>query len=416
MITRDNLQKVLENLGFGRDLSGVWTKGFAEGSLSVDFAAEKLIYPDEVSVNVGTTTNFSAPENFVVFECVHRLLQKGYRPRHIELERPVKVGHGSSGGRLDIWIKDNDGKSLLIIECKTPGREFDDAWRDTLEDGGQLFSYANALDSKTPFVALYTADWNGEDMISDYHLISLQDNEEYLKSLSKDAPSFSKAATLKGRFPAWAETYQRDSTTKGLFEDDIAAYTIGKTQYSVDDLKAVDGVEIQRKYHAFATILRQHNVAGHENAFDKLVNLFLAKIVDEKENPAKLKFYWKGAAYDDVFSLTDRLQYLYKLGMEKFLRETVTYIDNSDIEKAFHLFKKDATKRTILDYFRQLKFFTNNDFAFIDVHNERLFHQNAAVLLRIVRMLQDIRLQTQGQNQFLGDLFEGFLDKGAVHK
>lgn len=413
MITRDNFQKVLENLGFSQDLAGVWTKGFSEGTLSVDFEVEKLIYPDDLAVNVATTTNFSDPENFVVFECVHRLLQKGYRPRHIELERPVKVGHGSSGGRLDVWIKDNDGNSLLIIECKTPGREFDDAWRDTLEDGGQLFSYANALDSKTPFVALYTADWDGADVLPDYHLVPLKDNEEFLKSLPKDAPSFSKAATVKGRFHAWAETYQRDSTTKGLFEDDIAAYTIGKTQYSIHDLKGVDGVEIQRKYHEFATILRQHNVAGHENAFDKLVNLFLAKIVDEKENPAELKFFWKGAAYDDVFSLADRLQFLYKLGMEKFLRETVTYIDNSDIEKAFRLFKKDATKRTILGYFRQLKFFTNNDFAFIDVHNERLFHQNAAVLLKIVRMLQDIRLQTQGQNQFLGDLFEGFLDKGV---
>ena len=28
-------------------------------------------------------------------------------------------------------------------------------------------------------------------------------------------------------------------------------------------------------------------------------------------------------------------------------------------------------------------------------------------------MLQDIKLQTETQNQFLGDLFEGFLDKGV---
>lgn len=415
MINGDHFIEMLETLGFTQDLSDVWTKPFSEGrfSLVADCANEKLIYPEELQVNESQACNFRANENFVVFECVHRLFTQGYKPQHIELEHPVKVGHGASGGRLDIWVKDNDGNSLLIIECKTAGRAFESAWKDTLDDGSQLFSYANALDSKTPFVALYASDWNGTSITYDYRLVSLRDNEEYLKNLPKDAPSFKTAATVKERFHAWAETYQKDFTTRGLFEPDIAAYYIGKTKYTSADLKEVDGSEIQRKYHEFATILRQHNVSGHENAFDKLVNLFLAKIVDENENPDELKFYWKGAAYDDVFSLIDRLQLLYKRGMEEFLNETVTYIDNNDIEKAFHLFKKDATKRTILDYFRQLKFFTNNDFAFIDVHNEKLFHQNAAVLLKIVRMLQDIRLQTQEQNQFLGDLFEGFLDKGV---
>lgn len=406
---------MLKALGFRQDLAGVWTKPFADGrfSLAADCVNGILIYPDELQVNERQACNFLANENFVVFECVHRLLAQGYKPQHIELEHPIKVGHGASGGRLDVWVKDNDGNSLLIIECKTAGREFENAWKDTLDDGSQLFSYANALDSKTPFIALYASDWNGTSVSSDYRLVSLIDNEEYLKNLPKDAPSFKNAATVKERFRAWAETYQQDFTTRGLFEPEIAAYFIGKTKYTSADLKEVDGSEIQRKYHEFATILRQHNVSGHENAFDKLVNLFLAKIVDENENPDELKFYWKGAAYDDVFSLIDRLQLLYKRGMEEFLKETVTYIDNNDIEKAFHLFKKDATKRTILDYFRQLKFFTNNDFAFIDVHNEKLFHQNAAVLLKIIRMLQDIRLQTQEQNQFLGDLFEGFLDKGV---
>jgi hypothetical protein len=48
------------------------------------------------------------------------------------------------------------------------------------------------------------------------------------------------------------------------------------------------------------------------------------------------------------------------------------------------------------------------------VHNERLFYQNADVLLRIVQMWQDIRLTyPHGHNQFLGDMFEGFLDQGV---
>ena len=152
------------------------------------------------------------------------------------------------------------------------------------------------------------------------------------------------------------------------------------------------------------------------------MNLFLAKVVDETNNPDDLHFYWKGAAYDDDFSLQDRLQRLYRDGMEKFLNETVTYIENEQIEKAFRWYKNDpdATMKTVMEYFRALKFYSDNDFSFISVHNERLFKENARILRKVLLMLQNIKLKStteNGQdtetNQFLGDLFEGFLTKGV---
>lgn len=160
-----------------------------------------------------------------------------------------------------------------------------------------------------------------------------------------------------------------------------------------------------------------NNVSGRENAFDKLVNLLLCKLVDETENPDNLDFHWKGLAYDTPLELVDRLQKLYKQGMAKFLGEDITYISQADIDQALRFYKSspDATKKAVWELFEQQKFFTNNDFAFIDVHNKRLFYQNAEVLLKIIRMWQDTRLITQGDehNQFLGDLFEGFLDQGV---
>ena len=78
---------------------------------------------------------------------------------------------------------------------------------------------------------------------------------------------------------------------KSWFEKDIQAYNIGKKKYSVDDLSLVDSSTKESKHHAFATILRKYNVSGRENAFDKLVNLFLCKIVDEKNNPNYSQFY-----------------------------------------------------------------------------------------------------------------------------
>ena len=141
--------------------------------------------------------------------------------------------------------------------------------------------------------------------------------------------------------------------------------------------------------------------------------------MDETNNPKELKFYWKGIAYDDQFSLIDRLQKLYQEGMQKFLDEDVVYISADQIDSAFEFFKNDpdATKDKIKQYFKELKFFNNNDFGFIDVHNKKLFYQNTAVLLKIVQMLQDIRLKSDSdskeEHQFLGDMFEGFLDQGV---
>lgn len=425
MITKENLKRALGVLGFLKE-NEVYSKHYdlADCDLKVDFKNEKIEYPEAkgFEVNERQTCNLSDPENFVVLECVNRLLEKGYHPNHIELEPRWKLGHNAKSGRADIWVrtfkkvddKETDEKqSLLIIECKTADGEFNGAWKDTLDDGAQLFSYFQQ-ERATKFLCLYTSDFIDNKIKNEYHLINVQDNDDLLVNL-KEPKTYRDSKNNKELFATWKETYQQDSSTLGLLETDIAAYEIGKNKYSIADLVEIDGESMQKKYNEFATILRQHNVSGHENAFDKLVNLFLAKIVDETNNPQSLDFYWKGAAYDDYFHLQDRLQKLYKIGMEKFLGEDVTYIDNKEVEDAFRLFKNDpdATKKTILEYFRQLKFFTNNDFAFIDVHNEHLFFQNSAVLLKIVKMLQNIRLKTETQNQFLGDLFEGFLDQGV---
>ncbi len=427
MINKDNIKDLLLCLNFkkeekkGKMFENIYSKFFPDldCSLKIDFERKKIIYPEEkgLIINGDFTCNLTSNENYVVFECVHRLLEKGYKPEHIELEPKWKVGHGASGGRADILVKDNSNKSLLIIECKTEGSEFKKEWNNTLQRGGQMLTYAKQAGT-TQFVCLYASDYTDNKVIPNYHLISLKDNDKLLEELADNKPlSFAKAKALEVEdiYRAWKETYNLDFATKGIFEDDIQSYKIGKQKFTINDLEEIGSKDIQNKYHKFATIMRQHNVSGRENAFDKLVNLFLCKIVDEAKNPKNLKFNWKGIAYDSYFDLQDRLQLLYQAGMKEFLGEDVTYIDNKAIDKAFRFFKKDpdATRETIKKYFRQLKFFTNNDFAFIDVHNEKLFYQNSKVLLEIVRMLQDTRLQTESQNQFLGDMFEGFLDNGV---
>lgn len=425
-MTKDNIKELLNLLEFEHD-GNIYTKKYENVNepLKIDISGDGHIFYRECGISIGreTTCNLLEPENLVVLHCVDRLLWKGYNPIHIELEPAWKLGHTAKGGYADVWVRtfknggfdgsDEDKESLLIIECKTWGREFDGAWADTKEDGAQLFSYFQQ-ERATKFLCLYTVDIIDGRIEQDYHLINVQDNEKKLEN-EETAKSYKDATNNKQLYNVWHETYHDDYATRGLFEDEIEPYRIGKNKYTTKDLKPVDNDTIQKKYNEFALILRQHNVGGYENAFDKLVNLFLAKVVDETSNPDDLNFYWKGSAYDDDYRLQDRLQRLYRDGMKRFLNEDVTYIEDGEIEKAFRRFKNDpdATKKTIKSYFRALKFFSDNDFSFISVHNKKLFEQNAAILLKVVKMLQDIKLKDSDQNQLLGDLFEGFLNKGV---
>ncbi|MBN1637556.1 MAG: N-6 DNA methylase, partial [Ignavibacteriales bacterium] len=416
MINKENFKAMLRYLKF-EEKGRLFRKDFEANGvfLEVDFVIEQLVYPEIAGliVNERQTCNFSQAENAVVFECVNRLLEKGYKPEHLELEPKWKVGHGASGGRADILVKDHNKKPMLLIECKTYDKEFTKAWRETLEDGGQLFSYAQQI-SETEFLCLYASEFDDKNntLNMQQRIISHKDNEKLLEKLEKPK-TYKKASNVKNRYEVWKETYQQEYTETGIFEHNIQAYQIGKSKYTLDiDTRPIAETDIEGKYHRFRTILRQHNIARKETAFEVLVNLFLSKIVDEEENKTDLKFFWKGIAYDNYFDFVDRLQNLYQVGMKKFLDDEITYISNDQIDNAFWTVKnkRNATKKTIQEYFRKLKFFSNNAFSFINVHNERLFNKNAKVLVEIVQMWQSLRLKTKEQNQFLGDMFEYFLD------
>lgn len=416
MINKDNFKALLKYLGFEEN-NDVFSKSFPKSSsyLSVDFKKETLIYPesDGLKINERQTCNFSSAENAVVFECVCKLVEKGYKPKHIELEPKWKLGHGASGGRADILVKDQKDKPLLIIECKTFGKEFNKAWKETLDDGGQLFSYAQQI-AETEFLCLYASEFDSKEsqILVEQRIISHKDNEKIIE-LGEQLKSYRKASNVKKRFEVWKETYQLEYTETGVFEENIQPYQIGKSKYTLDiDTRPVTEQDKEGKYHRFRTILRQYNIARRETAFEVLVNLFLAKIVDEEENKNDLEFYWKGVAYDNYYDFIDRLQKLYQIGMRKFLKDEVMYISSEQIDGAFWTVKnkKNATKKQIQKYFRDLKFFSNNAFSLINVHNERLFNRNTKVLVELVQMWQGLRLKTKEQNQFLGDMFEYFLD------
>lgn len=426
MITKDNLRDFLTCLGFQQSetIQDEMHLHFANinSTIAVDFTNELIKYPDGVEADRDTTKNFSKNENFVVLECVVGLFAQGYKPEHIVLEPETPGGRENGYYYGDILIRDNDKRPYLLIECKTEdGKEDDEfqkAWRKTLLDGDQLFNYYNTY-RQAQYLALYASDFVDGEPKCDYRLITMTDNNDYLES-NPHLVSYTKVSHDNGTrddfFRVWCDTYGKDFSTNGAFEvEEVPAFGIKKKKLTFDALDDVEEDDIQKKYHQFAQILRQYNVASHENAFDKLVNLFLVKVVDESQNKNDLQFLWKGAAYDDYYSFQDRLQRMYHIGMRDYLGEQVTYVDNESIDNAFRLQRNDpdAIKKQIVEYFRELKFYSNSDFGFLDVHNKELFFQNAVILKAMVEMLQNIKLKTDVQNQFLGDLFENFLDQGV---
>ena len=427
MITQQNLQEVLAILGFKALSAGgggeskklnskhtnIYTKTINSYIMQVDFANQKLIYPQGIKIHDTTTSNFSHPENFVVFECVHRLLEKGYKAESLELEPRWQLGREAKSGKADILVRDNKNAPYLIIECKTAGEtsksEFSKEWERMQNNGGQLFSYFQQ-EKATKFLCLYTSDLEtkSKSIIYQNYIINMQDNEATLAQSKKKG--YKDANSNKEVFQIWSDTYAKEYEKSGIFEDEIAIYNITKLKPKLDNLKPMSQSEIQKKRHEWATILRANAVGDRSLALNGLMNLFLCKITDELENANDLHFNWRGYSRDSAFDLVDRLQKLYKTGMEKYLNQTITYHSKDSIEEAFtSAFEGIVVKEKIQNIFNDLKYFSNGDFNFIEVYNENLFYKNFKILLPIVLKLEDTAFTKNADSNILGDYFESYI-------
>ena len=420
MITKSNLENMLKSAGFSNTSKDKYEKNYPLSycSIIVDFRNEKIIYHEDkgFKVNVATTTNFSEPENFVVLECVNRLLDKGYRPENIELERTWTLGHEQKSGRADICVSNQNGKMLFIVECKTFGVEYNKEMKNILSDGGQLISYWQQ-ERGCRWLVLYASNINSSNDIEyTTDSIDCSDDENILNLARKDATIllYKDAHTASELYDAWKETYEQRFSGDIIFRDDSVAYNIGVKPLRKKDLK--DFSENDKIVNRFEEILRHNNVSDKENAFNRLIALFICKLVDEiqKTDNDIVEFQYK-VGTDTYESLQDRLQRLHKEGMEKFMREEIFYVSDDYAENLVKQYTKQKREKMIEELrntLRILKFYTNNDFAFKDVHNEELFYQNGKILVEMVQLFQNYRIIGSADVQMLGDLFEQLLNKG----
>ena len=418
MIDRNNFKQVLRELKFteNKNIFSKKLSALTGDVMSADWDKGELIYPDAVKINDRTTCNFAHPENFVVFECVHRLLEKGYRPEHIELEKRWNLGHDSKGGKADICVYDTDGKNtLFIIECKTAGQEYSKALKLLKADGGQLFSYWQQ-ERSTKWIALYTSDWKDGAIMFQEETINCTDDANVIKIAEEDTsvPLYKNATSVPEYFMSWTETYGQKLWQGLLVGEETQAYNIGIRSLCKKDLKDFDPDD--KIVNKFEEILRHNNVSDKENAFNRLVALFICKLVDEitKDDNDEVEFQYRQGA-DTYETLQDRLQRLHTEGMENFMGEKIFYVSNDYAENLFQNYSSHKRANAIEDLkktIRILKFYSNNDFSFKDVHNEELFLQNGKILVEVVQLFENHRIVYPSKHQFLGDLFEQLLNKG----
>lgn len=446
MIAKENLQEILIYLGFtANNKNTIFKKTYQNNAnifIEVDFNKGKITYAPLDShfkegeypsiekqstgfvIHRNTTTNFSSNENFVCLIAIDKILSKGYEPKHIILEPTFKIGHNQQVYG-DILVLNQQFENLILIENKTYGAEFSKEWNLMLKNGGQLFGYYAV--NKTDFLCLLAFDYEPslKSLIYTSHIITTKDNQKHLEIINTDLKEEnkklgfedSKNANAKDYYKVWNESYSLAYTSKGLFEEDILPYKIGKEKYTLKDLSVVPYSEISGIYHSFATILRNNAIGNYENTFYILVDLFLCKIIDEIQNPQDLQFYYKGIFYDNPFSYCDRLLNLYEKGIETLFKKKVVNVQKSEIDHLFESAKrhKGKFKESIEKIFDKQKYFNIKKFNFIEVENEEEFFINFKVLVQITNLIQDFYISKSENNQFLGDLFEGFLNR-AVHQ
>lgn len=401
-LSNDKIKKIIRKLGYIPEdgVSDIYFKQYTNHEnyiIRINFNNEKIEYrnvdvdeDDGIKLGDNSTSNFENSENFVVLECINRLLEKGYKPKHLTLEKKYPLGHNLKG-KLDIIVHDYEEKAFLMIECKTWGAEFQKECKKMLRDGGQLFSYY-VKDKAVKYMCLYTSRLENNNIEYKNNIVPVDEAWLELTNDKEIHDHWNKNFKDNGIFEEWAKSY----------DIEIKALTKGR-------LLTLTKEDSGRIFNQFAEILRHNVVSDKPNAFNKILNMFICKIEDEdKKDSDQLGFQW--LENDTSESLQGRLNDLYKKGMHRFLDIDVTDYSDQDIDDQLANITDKGTLNAIRDMIIKLRLQKNPEFAFIEVYDDNSFKMNARVVREIVELLQPYQFRYTHKQQFLGDFFELLLN------
>lgn len=399
-IEEKQILNVLKKLGFKlKDGErGFWFKRYSrhnyEISIKIDeknIKKSKIDYGNLILVQNKSTSNLSKEENLVVLDCVDRLLEKGYKPESLILEKNWKLGHNEKGS-LDILVLDNEKKAFLMIECKTFGIEFQKEIDNMHKNGGQLLSYLQQEQS-TKYVCLYTTNFQ----------------KEYQSNIIKIGVGFI-ASNNKETYKNWNGLFEY----LGIFEENIEPYGVRFKYKTIKELKEIQKRDGGYIFNQFREVLRRNVVSDKTNAYNKIFNLFLCKIVDEDRNAnttKRLSFQYFEAESNEDF--LNRLNNLYKEGMKKYLQIEITDYNPEEVIQKLKLNKLSAANQEELEkVITALRLYKNNEFAFREIYDKDTFNDNSKIVKDVVELLENYRIKYSTKHQFLGDFFEKLLNTG----
>ena len=362
--------------------------------LEIDFGNSTINYGNKIFFNdtKNSIQKMNKSEDLVVLECVDRLLEKGYRPRNIILEKVYPSGHGTSG-RLDILITKDDGSAYMMIECKTWLKEFDKAFNKLKKDGGQLFTY-------------FQQDKNAEVLV--LYASTCKDNKiHYINQIVKIEQEYRTTSNVKDFYDRWNKIPKNN----GVFESYTNAYEFISKALTKKDLKVLKHEDSSNIFNRFLEILRHNVVSDKPNAFNKIFTLFLCKIIDEDRlDHHQLHFQWLDGE-DTHISFQKRLSDLYNRGMKELLDKNVTDISDDEFDKQFQQVE-DEYKTKFKELLTEIRLKKNNEFAIKEVFDDDSFKENAIVVKEIVELLQTYQIRYNYRQQFLSDFFEQLLTTG----
>ncbi len=389
-----NYKNFIQTLGFTpkENTSGIFQKKYNGYAIDIDFDNSIFNFGNKIKGESKTTQNFSQAENWVVLECVDRLLEKGYPPQNIILEKTWRTGHGTSG-RLDILVTRDNGTAYLMIECKTWGIEFEKEFKNLERNGGQLFTYFQQ-DKDAEILMLYASQLQGK-------------NIEFKNIIVKIEDDYRQAGNVKDFFERWNKLPK----TNGIFDSWVTPYEFQSKALTKNDLKVLKQEDSSFIFNRFLEILRHNVVSDKPNAFNKIFTLFLCKIVDENRNSdEQLHFQWLEGE-DNHISFQKRLTDLYNRGMLELLEKKVTDVSDSEFDKQF--LQVDVQYRDkFKEILTEIRLKKNNEFAIKEVYDDASFEENAKVVKEVVELLQVYQIRYNYRQQFLSDFFELLLTTG----
>ncbi|MFW1748589.1 restriction endonuclease subunit S [Acinetobacter guillouiae] len=391
-----NHKEYISTLGFlpKEGTSDIFLKKYSEDyCIEIDLKNQTFYFGGKIKIQAKDSQKITKSEDWVVLECVDRLLTKGYKPENISLEKVYPAGHGFSG-RLDICVTHDNGDEYLLIECKTYGKEFEKEFTRMKKDGGQLFTYFK-FSNKADVIMLYSSELKNKKIVYRNEIVKIEDDY--------------KSGDVKDFYEKWNKL----TKDNGVFDQWVNPYNFESKALTINDLVDIRQEDSSFIFNSFLEILRHNVVSDKGNAFNRIFTMFLCKIYDEKANEGtdnELSFQWlEGVDNHQSFQL--RLTDLYKNGMYEFLEKVVTDFSETEFNNRFPMLTEDQ-RAPIIDEFRKLRLEKNNEFAIKDVYDEQSFNENAIVVKEIVQLLEKFKLRYTKKQQYLSDFFELLLTTG----